>query len=177
MPQRQEPIVAVFPGSFDPVTHGHLDLIHRAAALFNKLVVGVGINPDKAALFTPKERIEMLEPLLRDIPNVEVQAYEGLTMDFVRKCGGRVILRGIRDIGDLSDELTIANVNLAIGNIETIFMLTTDQHVLTSSTYVKQIYELGGGDVERLNRLVPPSVAARLAQKLGRPRSGRVRKR
>jgi pantetheine-phosphate adenylyltransferase len=174
MPDSSQHIVAVYPGSFDPLTHGHLDVIRRATRLFNTLVIGVGQNPDKRPLFSQRERIAHLEPHTSRLPNVRIEAYHGLTMDFVRKCRGRVLLRGIRDMHDLSSELQQANVNLAIGGIETVFLLTSDQHVMTSSTYVKQIYELGGGDVSRLKRLVPENVARALAAKLGRPRRRRA---
>lgn len=166
-------IVAIYPGSFDPITHGHLDVIRRAATLFNELVVGVGHNPHKDELFSQEERIGLFAPHIADLPNVRVESYDGLTIDFVRKCNGRVLVRGIRDAGDLSDELQQAAVNLAIGDVETIFLPTSDQHAMTSSTYVKQIYELGGGDPERIKRLVPPNVARALAIKLGRPKPRR----
>jgi pantetheine-phosphate adenylyltransferase len=167
MPQRTQHIIAVYPGSFDPVTHGHLDVIRRASRLFNELIIGVGRNPDKDELFTPQERLQLLKPHIKGLPNVRIEAYDGLTFDFVRKCGGRVLIRGIRDSSDLSGELLQANLNQAIGQVETIFLLTSDQHVLTSSTYVKQIYEMGGSDVERIERLVPRNVASALARKLG----------
>lgn len=170
MPGTSQNIVAVYPGSFDPLTHGHLDVIRRAARLFNTLVVGIGQNPDKRPLFSQRERIAHIQPHVSKMPNVRIEAYHGLTMDFVQSCGGRVLVRGIRDMHDLSSELQQANVNLAIGGVETVFLLTSDQHVLTSSTYVKQIYELGGGDATRLRRLVPENVARALAAKLGRPR-------
>lgn len=164
---RPDPIIAVYAGSFDPVTHGHLDVIRRASKLFNELIVGVGLNPDKAELFTQAERLDLLRPHLQGLDNVRAEAYSGLTIDFVREHGGSVIVRGIRDIADLSNELQQANLNLQIGGVETIFLLTSDQHVMTSSTYVKQIYELGGNDTERIRRLVPPNVAEQLARKLG----------
>lgn len=161
-------IIAVYPGSFDPVTHGHLDVIRRAAQLFNELVVGVGQNPDKDDLFTPDERLELLAPHLKDLRNVRTEAYDGLTIDFVRKCEGRALIRGIRDASDLSSELMQAGINLAVGEVETIFLPTSDQHVLTSSTYVKQIFELGGCNIERIERLVPRNVAEALVQRLRR---------
>jgi len=163
-------IVAVYAGSFDPVTLGHLDVIRRAARLFNRLIIGVGLNPDKAEMFTQAERLAMLVPHLHDYPNVEAMAYSGLTIDFVRQVGARVLVRGIRDFTDLSFELLQANVNMAIGGVDTVFLLTRDQHVLTSSTYIKQIYEMGGGDRDRILRLVPPNVAEWLDRKLGRRR-------
>lgn len=168
MPHRTQHIIAVYPGSFDPVTFGHLDVIRRAASLFNELVVGVGLNPDKQETFSQVERLELLEPHLRGYPNVRAEAYEGLTIDFVRRCGGRVIIRGIRDIADFSSELQQASLNMAIGEVDTAFLLTSEQHVLTSSTYIKQIYELGGSDPRRIKRLVPPNVAQRLELKLAR---------
>lgn len=163
MPQRN--IVAVYPGSFDPVTFGHLDVIQRASNLFNELVVGIGRNPDKAELFTPQERLAFIEPHIADLKNVRAEVYDGLTIDFVHHCGGRVLVRGIRDFSDLFSEMQQANVNRAIGDIETVFLLTSDQYVLTSSTYVRQIYEMGGG-AQRLQRLVPANVLERLAERL-----------
>lgn len=168
MAKRTQNIVAVFPGSFDPVTHGHLELIRRAANLFNELVIGVGHNPDKQEMFTQQERLDMLRPHLRRFKNVRSEAYDGLTIDFVRKCKARVLVRGIRDVSDLSHELLQANLNQITGGVETVFLLTSDQHVMTSSTYIRQIYELGGGHAGRITRIVPANVARRLARKLGR---------
>ncbi len=164
-------IIAVYQGSFDPVTYGHLDIIRRAARLFNELVVGIGVNPEKEQLFDPQERLELLLPHIRDLPNVRAATYSGLTIDFLRECGGSVLVRGIRDLADLSNEVKLATLNRLIGGVESVFMLANDQHVLTSSTYIKQIYEMGGGDLARIAQLVPPNVARRLAEKLGRPRT------
>ncbi|MEW6197117.1 MAG: pantetheine-phosphate adenylyltransferase [Planctomycetota bacterium] len=158
--------VAVFQGSFDPVTFGHLDVIRRAARMFNELIVGIGKNPDKEQLFTPQERLELLLPHLADLPNVRAATYDGLTIDFVRECGADVLVRGIRDMADLNHEVQLATLNRLIGNVETVFILTSDQHVLTSSTYIKQIYEMGGGDISRIRQLVPENVAQRLAGRL-----------
>lgn len=161
-------IAAVYQGSFDPVTYGHLDVIRRGARIFNELIVGIGQNPEKEQLFTPDERLELLRPNIADLPNVRAATYDGLTIDFVRRCGAHVLLRGIRDMADLSNEVQLANLNRMVGSVETVFMMTSDQHVLTSSTYIKQIYLLGGGDRARIEQLVPPNVAQRLAEKLGR---------
>ena len=160
--------VAVFQGSFDPVTYGHLDVVRRAARLFNELIVGIGQNPEKEQLFTPAERLELLRPLIADLSNVRAASYTGLTIDFVRECRAHVLVRGIRDMADLNKEVQLANLNRMIGGVETVFMLTSDQHVLTSSTYIKQIYEMGGGDISRIESLVPANVARALAEKLGR---------
>ncbi len=166
-------ITAVYAGSFDPVTLGHLDVIRRAARLFNRLIVGVGRNPDKGELFTQAERIALLSPHLAELPNTRAEAYEGLTSEFVRHVGGNVLVRGIRDFTDLSFELLQANVNMAIGAIDTVFLLTSDEHVLTSSTYIKQIFEMGGGRRRALvERLVPSNVAQALEQKLGGKHAG-----
>ncbi len=162
------PKIGVFPGTFDPATNGHIDLIRRGHRLVNELVVAVGHNPEKEPLFTPAERIEMLEELVSDLSDVRVIAYEGLTAEFVQQVGADIILRGIRDNVDLHYELQQANINLAIGGIETIFLLSRDQFALTSSTYIKQIVELGMRDIDRLTRLVPANVAQRLREKFGR---------
>lgn len=162
-------LVAVFPGTFDPVTLGHVDLIQRGARLFPRLIVGVGHNPEKSALFAPDERVEMIAELIRGMENVSVESYDGLTMAFVRRVGAGALLRGIRDSADLRDELLFANANLIVGDIETVFLMTTDQNALTSSALIKQIVELGGADIERLNNLVPPGVLRRLQEKIRAP--------
>lgn len=166
-------VIAVYQGSFDPVTYGHLDVIRRGAILFNELIVGIGQNPEKEQLFTPVERLELLRPHIEGLPNVRAATYDGLTIDFVRQCGAHVLLRGIRDMADLSHEVQLANLNRMIGGVETVFMLASDQHVVTSSTYIKQIYEMGGGDQGRIGQLVPPNVAQRLAEKLNNVRGRR----
>lgn len=163
-----KPIRAVFPGAFDPLTNGHLDLIRRAINIVDELIVAVGHNPEKSAVFTPDERVEMIAELIHDIPGVTVQAYQGLTAEFVQSVGAKAIIRGIRDNVDLHYELQQANVNLVVGGVETIFLMARDQFAMTSSTYIKQIVELGVHDLERLSRLVPPSVGARLRDKYRR---------
>lgn len=165
MPSAKSVIVAVFPGAFDPVTNGHLDIIRRATKLFDRVIVGVGHNPEKRELFSTPERVAMLRAELEDLPSIKVQAYEGLTMEFVRSVGGRVILRGIRDALDLRSELQAANANLIVGGVETIFLMTSDQHALTSSTLIKQIVELGGHGAKELTRLVPDAVYKMLLEK------------
>jgi len=163
-------IIAVFPGTFDPLTNGHLDLIHRATRMFSRVVVGVGHNPEKSEMFSPPERVDMICELVARLDNVTVKSYGGLTMEFVREVGGHVLLRGIRDSIDLRDELVFANANLIVGDIETVFLMATDQTALTSSTLIKQIVELGGAHIDRLANLVPPTVLTRLKKKL-RPHS------
>jgi pantetheine-phosphate adenylyltransferase len=161
-------VVAVFPGAFDPITCGHVDIIHRGSRLFDRLIVAVGRNPEKAELFPAAERVEMLQEVCRELDNVEVDSYAGLTTEYVRRVGARVILRGIRDNVDLRGELRSANTNLLVGDVETVFLMTSDQHALTSSTLIKQIVEIGGYDPDRLARLVPEFVVRRLEKRFGR---------
>src|SRR5262249_56977514 len=121
----------------------------------------VGRNPEKEPFFSEPERLAMLRELTAAMDNVRVEAYPGLTMDFVREKGASVIIKGIRDSSDLGSELQQANVNLIAGNVETVFLLTTDQHALTSSTLIRQVMEFGG-DTDRLERLVPAGGARKL---------------
>jgi len=158
-------ITAVFPGMFDPVTYGHLDIIERAAQLYEKLIVAIGRNPLKEEVFTAEERTEMMVQHTQQFDNIEVQTYTGLTIEFARQVGARVILRGIRDTVDLHAELEIAMTNRIIGDIETVFLMTSGQHVLTSSTLIKQIVEIGNYNPDRLSRLVPLDVAKKLEQR------------
>jgi len=160
--------IAVIPGTFDPVTVGHVDIIRRAARLFPRVIVGVGHNPEKSEMFTTGERVEMIQELVRGIEHVCVKSYAGLTMEFARDHGATVIVRGIRDSVDLRAELQFANANYIVGAIETVFLMTSEQTALTSSSLIKQIVELGGTGTERLAQLVPPSVLERLRTKLQR---------
>jgi len=170
---------AVFAGSFDPPTRGHIDLIQRCRRLFDRTIVAVGRNPEKAPMFTPEERVELLYKLLGANTDVEVEAYDGLTMDYVRQRGADVIVKGIRDGEDLRNELRQANVNMLAGDVETVFLFTTDQTALISSTLIRQICEMGGLRAGHLERLVPPIVLRRLRSKLQkssvRPRRRRSR--
>jgi len=159
--------IVIFPGSFDPVTHGHLDIIRRASLLYHKLIVAVGDNPLKEAAFSAEERCQMVQDHTADLSNIEVQTYAGLTVEFARKIGAGVILRGIRDTVDLHAELEIATTNRIIGEIETVFLLTSGQHILTSSTLIRQIVEIGHYDPAHLSKLVPLDIAEKLRQRLG----------
>lgn len=158
--------LALFPGMFDPVTLGHLDIIERASRLYDRLVVAVGDNPLKKEVFAQEERREMLIAHTARLKHVEVAGYTGLTVEFARRLGARVILRGIRDHVDLHAELEIATTNLIMGGIETVFLMTAGQHSLTSSTLIKQIVQFGQYDPDHLARLVPLDVARRLEIKL-----------
>src|SRR5438874_7997878 len=156
--------IAVFPGQFDPITNGHLDVIKRGVALFDQVVVSVGINPEKRELFSHDERVEMIGELLRSIPGAKVAKYEGLTVDFVRSVNATAILRGIRDVSDLRYEFQLALANRAVGGIETVFIMSGDQYALTSSSLIRQVVSLGG-DVAQLAAILPELVIQRLREK------------
>jgi pantetheine-phosphate adenylyltransferase len=156
--------VGVFPGQFDPITNGHLDVIRRGVRLFDEMVVGVGINPEKRELFTIDERVAMIRTLLRDTPAVRVEKYTGLTVDFVRKCKATALLRGIRDVSDLRYEFQLALANRAVGGVETVFIMAGEQYALTSSSLIRQVVALGG-DVGQLAAILPELVIDRLRTK------------
>ncbi len=168
---QDRPKRALFPGQFDPLTNGHIDLIRRGAPLFDELVVGVGVNPEKSELFNQQERFEIVREVIGDMPDVRVELYHGLTADFVRSVGAVCLLRGIRDITDLRYEFQSALANRTVGGVETLFLMTGDQYALTSSSLIRQVVVLGG-DVEALRPLIPPLVVERLREKQkGLPRS------
>jgi pantetheine-phosphate adenylyltransferase len=154
----------VFPGQFDPITNGHLDVIRRGVDLFDELIIAVGTNPDKREMFSLDERVEMIRELLAEIPNTRAEKYSGLTADFVRRVSATAILRGIRDVSDLRYEFQLALANRAVGHIETLFIMTGDQYALTSSSLIRQIVALGG-DITSLSGVLPPMVIARLVQR------------
>lgn len=157
---------AVFAGTFDPPTFGHIDIIERSRRLFDKTIVAVGRNPEKEPLFSDDERVAMLRELLSGRPDIEVESYDGLTMDFVRARGATALIKGIRDGDDLRSELRQANVNMIAGGVETVFLFTTDQTALISSTLIRQIFEMGGKDSGHLDRLIPALVVQRMRERL-----------
>lgn len=161
---------ALFPGQFDPMTNGHLDLIRRGATLFDELIVGVGVNPEKSELFGQEERYEIVREVLGNVPGIRVELYKGLTADFVRAVHATCLLRGIRDITDLRYEFQSALANRTVGGVETLFLMTGDQYALTSSSLIRQVVVLGG-EINALRSLVPPLVLERLRLKQrGMPR-------
>lgn len=164
MPRSRSGKIGVFPGQFDPITNGHLDVIRRGAPLFDELIVAVGINPEKRELFTLDERVRIIRTLLKDVPGVRVEKYSGLTVDFVRQMKATTILRGIRDVSDLRYEIQLALANRAVGGVETVFIMTGDQHALTSSSLIRQVVSLGG-DVGQLATLLPQIVIEELREK------------
>jgi len=161
-PERHISVTAIYPGSFDPVTNGHLDLICRAASMFDRLVVAVTTNVEKDPLFSVKERVELIETVTFEYKNVEVEMFDGLLVDFARAKNARVILRGIRAVSDYEYELQMASMNRKIEPlIETIFMLPAEAYSYLSSRLVKELARLGGLP----KGLVPPLVEERLRAK------------
>lgn len=157
-------MIAVYPGSFDPVTLGHLDIVERGARLARRLVVAVAVNVDKKPLFPVEERVRMLEEATRGIPNVEVTHFEGMAVDFVRRRGATVLLRGIRTVSDFETEFQMALTNRVLApTIETVFVMASLPTSFLSSRLIKETASLGGD----VTPFVPAHVARRLAQKFG----------
>lgn len=147
--------ICLFPGTFDPITLGHTDIIDRGLDLFDRLVVGIGINSAKTPMFTLEERMAWIREIYKNDPRVEVAAYEGLTINFCKKIGANFILRGIRYVSDFEYEKAIADVNRTIApGIETIFLTTTPQYSSVASTLVRDIYRHGGDVQPFLHKVV-----------------------
>jgi pantetheine-phosphate adenylyltransferase len=152
---------AIFPGSFDPITNGHLDVISRGMKLFDELIVAVGRSPLKDQLFTPEQRVEMIAELIKDMPGVSVEGFDGLTVEYARQKKANVILRGLRSLTDVNYEFELAMTNRSVTGIETIFVMTTEQYGFISSTLVRQVASLGGD----ISNLVPENVYRRLRER------------
>jgi pantetheine-phosphate adenylyltransferase len=157
-------IRAVFPGSFDPITNGHLDVIQRGRVLFDDLIVAVGSSPVKNSLFEPHERVEMIKEILADTPRVSVEPFYGLMVDFARQKKADVILRGIRSLTDFQYEFSLAMTNRAVAGIETVFVMASAEFGFTSSTLIREVASLGGD----VSNLVPEAVAKRLKERLNK---------
>ena len=169
------PHLALYAGSFDPITLGHLDVLGRARSLFDGLILAIGDNPEKPALFSFQERLEMANLLVKEMIDAEpecapvhVEHYTGLTVDFARRAGASAILRGIRNITDLATECQLAITNRQVAGIETVFIVTGESFAFTSSSLIKQVAALGGS-IDRLASIVPPIVVERLKQKRDDP--------
>jgi pantetheine-phosphate adenylyltransferase len=157
------PTLAVYPGSFDPLTNGHVDIILRGARLFDRIVVAMLVNAEKSPLFTTQERVDIARAVFRHHPNVEVDTFDGLLVDYVSRRGAQVIVRGLRAVSDFEYEFQMALMNQRLnGKIETVFMMPAEQYTYISSRLIKEVFSLGG----RVSGLVPDMVEARLREKL-----------
>ncbi len=156
---------AIFPGSFDPITNGHLDVINRGMRIFDELIVAVGKSPLKDQLFTPQERVDMIAELVTNMPGVSVEGFDGLTVEYARQKKATVILRGLRSLMDVNYEFELAMTNRSVTGIETVFIMTTEQYGFISSTLVRQVASLGGD----VSNLVPESVNRRLRERFKKP--------
>lgn len=155
-------IVGVYPGSFDPITYGHLDIIERASKMVDKLIVGVLVNSSKTPLFSMDERVRMIEDLTRDYGNVEVRSFDGLTVNFARDCGATVMVRGLRAVTDFEYELQLAQTNKVIApDIDTMFLTTNLKYSYLSSSMVKEIASYGG----MIHDFVPENVEKKIKEK------------
>lgn len=155
---------AVYPGSFDPFTNGHLDILGRAAKLFDEVTVALGANPNKRGLFSVDERVEMLRVVAADYPNVAVAVFDGLLVDFCRDRGIVAIVKGLRVVGDFEYELQMAQMNLRLTGVETVLMPTRPEYSYLSSSLVKEVAALGGD----VSAFVPDDVLSRLTRALAK---------
>ncbi|MCC7417501.1 MAG: pantetheine-phosphate adenylyltransferase [Acidobacteria bacterium] len=155
--------LAVYPGSFDPLTNGHVDIISRGARLFDRIVVAILINADKAPLFTTAERLEIARGVFGDLPNVEIDTFDGLLVDYVERRGAQVIVRGLRAVSDFEFEFQMALMNQRLApRVDTVFMMPAERYTYISSRLIKEVFALGG----RVSGLVPEMVESRLREKL-----------
>jgi pantetheine-phosphate adenylyltransferase len=155
--------LAVYPGSFDPLTNGHVDIITRGARLFDRIVVAILVNAEKSPLFTMEERVDIARDVFKNVPNVEVDTFHGLLVDYVERRKAQVIVRGLRAVSDFEYEFQMALMNQRLnGKIETIFMMPAEQYTYTSSRLIKEVFRLGG----RVHGLVPDMVEDRLRKKI-----------
>ena len=168
MMQKHEKVVGIYPGSFDPITSGHLDVIERGARLFGRLIVSILRNESKSPLFSVEERMEMLAEVTAPWKNIELDSFDGLLADYALRRGARVILRGIRALSDYEYELQMALMNRRLQpGVETVFLLAGEQFSFISSRLVKEVIGLGGN----IAGLVPPVVERRLLDRLKKPRA------
>ncbi len=154
-------VKAVFPGSFDPITSGHIDVINRGVKMFDELVIAIGENSVKEPIFTGDERIEMIEEIFDGREGIKVEKFNGLTVEYVKNIGASVMLRGLRNLTDVQYEFQLAMTNRAVAGIETVFVMTGEQFGFVSSTLIREVASLGGD----VSNLVPPNVYRRLKQK------------
>jgi len=159
MKQHKKQLV-IYPGTFDPITVGHLDVIRRGAGLFDELLIAIGDNPEKTPLLSPSQRLEIIRQITRDLPNVRAETFTGLTVDFARRVGASAILRGIRNSSDLQFELQVGLTNRVVAGVETVFVMTSPEYAFISSSLIRQLARMGGD----VSALVPPEVLPYLAK-------------
>jgi pantetheine-phosphate adenylyltransferase len=165
---------AVYPGSFDPITNGHLDIIARGLAVFDRVRIAILLNPDKQPLFTVEERVEIIREAYRGEPRISVDTFSGLLVDYAEKVGAAVIVRGLRAISDFEYEFQMALMNRRLNpRIETVFMAPAEAYSYVSSRLVKEVFQLGGS----VGDLVPPVVEKRLRERYGTAPAGAERRR
>ena len=163
MPKSLSPRVAIYTGTFDPVHLGHLDIIRRGSQVFDHLIVGVGINPDKATLFDIDERVDLIREVTGEHDNVSVQKFDGLAVRFVREAGARIMIRGLRTLSDMEYEFTMSLMNLHLDpEIETVFLMAKEEFSHVSSSLLRQIAKLGGN----LSKFLPDPVKDALIRKV-----------
>ena len=161
--------IAVYPGSFDPLTNGHVDIITRGSRIFDRIIVAILVNPEKTPLFTLDERLEMAREVFRGEPRVEVEAFEGLLVDYAQRRGAHVIVRGLRAVSDFEYEFQMALMNRRlVASIETVFMMPAEAYTYTSSRIIREIFALGGS----ISGLVPPVVESHLRRKFAARTNG-----
>jgi pantetheine-phosphate adenylyltransferase len=160
--------LAIYPGSFDPLHNGHVDIMLRGARLFERILVAVLVNAEKHPLFTDEERVDMIREVFREYPNVEVDTFEGLLVEYARRRRASAIVRGIRAVSDFEYEFQMALMNRHVEpTLETVFMMPAEQYTYLSSRLIKEVFSLGG----EVRGLVPPSVEIRMLEKSGRVNS------
>ena len=159
-----KPIRAIFPGSFDPITNGHLDVIGKGNKLFDELIIAVGQSPVKEEFFTLAERVEMIRDLVADMPRVSVESYNCLTVKFAAEKKADVMLRGLRNLTDVQYEFQLAMTNRSVAGIETVFVMTSEEFGFVSSTMVREVAMLGGD----VSKLIPIPVYNRLRERLAK---------
>ena len=155
--------LAVYPGSFDPLTNGHVDIISRGARLFDRIIVAILVNAEKSPLFTTAERVDITRTVFKDQRNVEVDMFDGLLVDYVQRRKAQVIVRGLRAVSDFEFEFQMALMNQRLApNVDTVFMMPAERYTYISSRLIKEVFALGG----RVSGLVPETVETRLREKL-----------
>ena len=165
MTERPESHIALFPASFDPITNGHLDIVHRALGVFDELVLGIAVNVAKQGTFSIDERMEILESVLGQEPRVRLTTFDGLTVEYAQEIGARVVIRGVRAMSDFEYEFEMALMNRHLHpDVETVFMMASQEYLYVTSSRLKELVRFG----RVVDEFVPPLVAKKLLERLGR---------